>query len=176
MITPLFAVVYLAMLAERVFELVLNRRNVAKLQAAGARWHGRDGFGLILASQTLLFGLIVAEVAFSPWAGEHILTWPLVALLVGAQALRYWAITTLGWRWTIRVVTVPGAPRLLGGPYRYYPHPNYVAVMAEAILLPLAFGAWGTALVVVPLQFLALWRRIRLEEGALGQAAARPIA
>jgi methyltransferase len=84
--------------------------------------------------------------------------------------LRYWCITTLGWRWTIRVVTVPGMDRIVGGPYRWFPHPNYVAVMSEAILLPLAFGAWTTLLVVVPLQLLALWRRVRFEEGALGDA------
>jgi methyltransferase len=160
-----------AILAERVLELAINRRNARLLRERGALWLAHDGFALILASQMLLFTLTSAEVAWAPWSGERGLwTWALVGLLVAAQALRYWCIATLGWRWSIRVVTVPGTPRIVGGPYRLFPHPNYVVVMVEAVLLPLAFGAWGTALVVAPLQLAALWRRIRLEERALGAA------
>lgn len=164
------------MLAERVLELVINRRNARTLREHGARWLGRDGFVLILAAQALLFGLTAAEVALAPWSGDQPWTPIVIGLLVLAQALRYWCIATLGWRWSIRVVTVPGAPRITGGPYRWFPHPNYLVVMSEAILLPLAFGAWLALLVVAPVQLVALWRRVRLEEGALGNAvaAARP--
>ena len=87
-----------------------------------------------------------------------------------AQGLRYWCITTLGRRWTIRVATLPGAPRIAHGPYRWFPHPNYVAVLAEAVVLPLAFGAWLSLLVLVPLKLVALRNRIRHEERALGAA------
>lgn len=167
MLSLLFGLVLAAMLAERALELVINRRNSRVLAVRGARWVGEDGFRLILAAQVLLFGLTTAEVVFAPWSGEHAWTWPLVALLGLAQALRYWCIGTLGWRWSIRVVTVPGAPRIVGGPYRFFPHPNYAVVMAEAILLPLAFGAWGALAIAAPIQLLALWRRVRLEERAL---------
>lgn len=172
MLTPLFGLVVGAMLAERALELVINRRNARTLRERGARWLGRDGFALILVSQVLLFGFTAAEVALAPWSGEHAWTIPVIGLLVLAQALRYWCIATLGWRWSIRVVTVPGAPRITGGPYRWFPHPNYLVVMGEAVLLPLAFGAWLALLVVAPLQLVALWRRVRLEEGALGAAQA----
>ncbi len=69
--------------------------------------------------------------------------------VLGAQALRYWAIATLGWRWNTRIVVVPGAAPVTAGPYRCVRHPNYVAVIAEMIALPLVHGAWLTALVVL---------------------------
>lgn len=164
----LFVVVYVAFVIERLFELDLNRRNSRKLAARGAVWLAKDGFGLIVLSQFVLFVGVAAEVVMTDHAGDQWWTWPAVVGLVLAQALRYWAITTLGERWAVRVVTVPDAPRIVGGPYRVYPHPNYVAVMAEAVLLPLAFGAFATLVVVAPLAFVALVRRIRLEESALG--------
>jgi len=157
---------------ERALEIMIHRRNARKLTARGARWFGpRDGFALILAAQAALFAGVVAEVAFAPWAREHRGTWTLIAVLALAQALRYWCITTLGDRWAIRVVTVDDAPRIVRGPYRFFPHPNYLAVMVEAIALPLAFGAWGTLALAAPLQLVALWRRIRIEERALGEAS-----
>ena len=156
---------------ERAAELAINRRNSRELNKRGAIWHGRnDGLPMILAAQTVLFGGTLFEGTSAAWAGPHAWTWPALMLLLLAQVVRYWCIATLGWRWTIRIVTVPGAPRITSGPYRWFPHPNYAVVMAEAILLPLAFGAWVTLLVAAPLQLLALWRRVRLEERALGQA------
>lgn len=160
------------MLAERGVELLIHRRNARTLRLHGARWLGRDGFALILAAQVLLFGLTAAEVALAPWTGPKPWTFAAIVALALAQALRYWCIATLGWRWSIRVVTVSDAPRVARGPYRWFPHPNYAVVMSEAILLPLAFGAWLALLVVAPLQLVALWRRVRLEEGALGEAEA----
>ena len=156
---------------ERAAEIAINRRNSRELNARGAIWQGkRDGFTLILVAQGVLFVGTFAEGSAAAWAGPRPWTWACLALLALAQVLRYWCIATLGWRWTIRIVTVPGARRIASGPYRWFPHPNYAVVMAEAILLPLAFGAWVTLLLAAPLQLLALWRRIRLEEQALGRA------
>lgn len=172
--TLLFAV--LAFFAfERTAELVIDRRNARALHARGAVWYGpHDGFRLIVLAQGALFVGTFVEASVAPWAGAQPWTWVCLALLLLAQALRYWCIATLGWRWAIRIVTVPGAARITSGPYRWFPHPNYAVVMAEAVLLPLAFGAWVTLVVAAPLQLVALWRRIRLEERALGQA--QPVA
>lgn len=167
----LLVVTLLLLGAERLGELVLNRRNVRILRSHGARWHAADGFGLILATQVLLVAGLVLEGFLAPWSGPAWWTWPLLGVALLCQGLRYWAITTLGWRWNIRVVTVPGAPRILRGPYRFVPHPNYVAVFVEALALPLAFGAWATALIMLPLMATALARRIRAEEAALRTAA-----
>lgn len=173
--TLLFAVLGLLAL-ERGAELTINRRNVRWLRANGARFHGPDGFGLILVVQVLLFVLVPVEALVAPWGGPHALTWALLALALGAQALRYWVIRTLGHRWCIRVATLPGHERILGGPYRWLRHPNYLAVAAETLAIPLAFGAWGAAVALGLLQALALARRIRVEDAALLNASTRAAA
>ena len=168
---PVLAITFAVVGLERLLELAINRHNARILAARGAIWTPDDGLRMIVLSQIVLFVAWPFEATLSPWAGTGWWTWPLLALAALAQVLRYWCITTLGERWSIRVVTVPGAPRIARGPYRFFPHPNYVAVATEALVLPLAFGAIGTALVVVPLQLFALRRRIRTEERALQHAA-----
>jgi methyltransferase len=169
--TLLFVVLGILAL-ERGLELALNRRHVRWLREQGAVFHTPDGFGLILAVQVGLFVLTPVEALAAPWGGAHAATWPLVGLLLLAQALRYWVIRTLGPRWCIRVATLPGKDRILGGPYRWLRHPNYLAVALETLALPLAFGAWATALVLGALQAVALARRIRYEDAALQAAVA----
>lgn len=173
MLAPLglLAIVLSLLLAERLAELAIDKRNTRRLRERGAVWLGRDGFGLILAAQVLLFALLLAEVASAPWVAIGWWTWPLLGIALLAQVVRYWCITTLGERWSVRVVTVPGAPRVTTGPYRWLPHPNYLVVFAEVIVLPLAFHAWITLIVLVPLKAIALRRRVRLEEAALRAAS-----
>ena len=167
----LLTVALLLLGAERIGELLLNRRNARRLAARGAVWHGPDGFRLIVATQTLLFLLVPLEVALAPWSGAGWWTWPLLAIALAAQALRYWCIATLGERWNVRVVTLPGAAPVAGGPYRWLRHPNYLAVLAEMVVLPLAFGAFAAAALLVPLKLVALRRRIAVEDRALRDAA-----
>jgi methyltransferase len=90
-----------------------------------------------------------------------------------SQGLRWWAVASLGDRWTTRVVVVPGATPVRSGPYRFLRHPNYLAVAVEVLSLPLACGAWRTALVAGVGNALLLFVRIRAEEDALGAAFSR---
>lgn len=163
------AVTLVALGAERALELWLNARHAAQLRRHGAVWVERDGLGMLVLVQALLFLGLAVEGGRAPWAGVSWWTWPLLGVAVLLQGLRYWVITTLGWRWTIRVATVPGAPRITKGPYRWpwLRHPNYVVVALETLTLPLAFAAWATLLVVLPLNLVALAHRIRREEAAL---------
>ena len=97
--------------------------------------------------------------------------WPFwgTLFLVG-QALRYWAILSLGEHWTARVMVLPGAPLVKRGPYKYVRHPNYLAVALELLSAPLVFGAWVTAFLVTLLNVGVLAVRIRAEERALREA------
>ena len=52
---------------------------------------------------------------------------------MAAKALKWWAILTLGRFWTFRVIVVPGATLVAGGPYRWLRHPNYVGVIGELV-------------------------------------------
>jgi methyltransferase len=95
----------------------------------------------------------------------------MAVLLAAAQGLRYWAIATLGERWTTRIVCLPGAAPVTGGPYRFLRHPNYAAVAVEMAALPLLHGAWLTAAVFSAADAAVLAVRIRHEEAALARFA-----
>ena len=85
-----------------------------------------------------------------------------------AQGLRWWAVTTLGDRWSTRVIVVPRERPVTGGPYRFLRHPNYLAVILEMACLPLAWGMWRLAILFTVGNAVILWFRIREEERALG--------
>jgi methyltransferase len=120
-------------------------------------------------------GLLIACPA-EVWLADRpfvpALAWPMLAVLAGAQALRWWCIHTLGPRWNTRVIVVPGLPLVTGGPYRWrwLRHPNYVAVVAEGLALPLVHTAWITATVFTVLNAVLLTVRIRCENRALAAA------
>jgi methyltransferase len=90
-----------------------------------------------------------------------------VALFAAAKALKWWAIYTLGPAWTFRVIVVPGAPLIKGGPYRFVRHPNYIAVVGELVAVALMTGSRiGSPIAVVGFGLLIL-KRIAVEERAL---------
>jgi methyltransferase len=86
-----------------------------------------------------------------------------------AQGLRWWCIATLGRQWNTRVIVIPGAPRVTGGPYRLLSHPNYVAVVLEGVALPLVHTAWITAIGFTVLNAALLRTRIKVENAALAR-------
>jgi len=160
---------FLALLAlERIGELVLSRRNAAWAIAQGGREEGRAHYRVMTAFHTAF----LLSCALEPWLLSRPFPrpwgWVALGVAVSAQALRYWAIATLGHRWNTRVIVLPDAAPVTGGPYRFIKHPNYVAVGVELAAVPLIHGAWLTSL-VFSLGNLALLRvRIKVEEAALG--------
>jgi methyltransferase len=163
----LYLLLVVAVVLERLCELLITRRNLAWARERGAREHGRDHYPWMVAvhSSFLLAcptEVVVLDRPFVPWLGV-----PMLALLALAMTLRYWAIATLGRRWTTRIVVVPGLPVVTGGPYRWLRHPNYLAVAIEVAALPLIHTAWITALVWSLANALVLRARIRSEEAAL---------
>lgn len=156
---PTLAVVALL----RLVELAYARRNTARLLARGGREVGAGHYPLFL----LLHGGWLAALALFADAEPR---WPaLLVFFALLQAMRGWVIWSLGPYWTTRVVTVPGAPLVRRGPYRWLRHPNYLIVAAEIALLPLAFGAVWLAVVFSALNAGLLWHRIRLEDDALAE-------
>lgn len=92
---------------------------------------------------------------------------PGLAVFTAAKALKYWAIATLGDYWSFRVLVLPGAPLVGGGPYRLFRHPNYVGVIGEIAGVSMLCGApWIGTLMTLAFS-LVIRQRIRVEEGAL---------
>lgn len=164
---------YLAFLAvltlERLVELRLSRRNLRWAVDRGGVELGQRHFFWMRMLHAAFLGACALEVivlhrAFSPRIG-----YPMLALAMLAQGLRYWAIRTLGPRWNVRVVVIPGSPVVTAGPYRFLRHPNYLAVIVEGLAVPLIHGAWLTAVAFSLLNACLLAVRIRCEEMALTQ-------
>ncbi len=167
MSVTLYVLLVAAVAVERLVELVVARRNLAWSLARGGVEFGAGLYPAMVVLHTgLLVGCLVEVLwlhrPFLPWLG-----WPMLAVVAAAQVLRWWCIRTLGSQWNTRVVVIPGAPRISGGPYRMLPHPNYVAVVAEGVALPLVHTAWITALVFTVLNAALLARRIGTENTAL---------
>lgn len=154
-----------AVALERVAELVVSQRNLRWSRARGGVEFGATHYPLMVVLHTVLLAACLVEAAHREFI--PVLGWSMFALVVAAQGLRWWCITTLGHQWNTRVVVVPGAGRVTGGPYRFLSHPNYVAVVVEGIALPLVHTAWVTALAFTLLNAALLWMRISVEDKAL---------
>jgi methyltransferase len=165
---------YLALLVlialERGVELVLSARNARTARTLGGVESGQRHYPVMASFHALFLVACAAEVVFLHRPFPGLLGWVALAAVALAQALRYWAIATLGWRWNTRIVVVPGEPPVTAGPYRWIRHPNYVAVVTEMVALPLVHGAWLTAGVFSLGNAWLLAVRIRAEERALGPA------
>ena len=158
-----------AVAAERVAELVVSRRNLAWSRERGGVEIGAGHYPAMVVLHTALLVGCLAEVFWLHRPFIPALGWPMLAVVAGAQVLRWWCIRTLGHQWNTRVVVVPGAGRVTGGPYRFMSHPNYVAVIAEGIALPLVHSAWITACLFTVLNAALLATRITVENTALAR-------
>jgi methyltransferase len=150
---------------------VVSQRHAVESLAHDGVEYGRRHFPAMVALHTaLLIGCWVEPLAlhrqFIP-----ALAGPMLALVVAANALRWWCIATLGARWTARVIVMPGRPLVKTGPYRWFAHPNYVAVIVEGAALPLVGSAWITACTFTALNAVLLTVRVRCETRALAIAA-----
>jgi methyltransferase len=157
--------------AERVAELVVSQRNLATSKARGGSEFGAGHYPVMVVLHTALLASCLTEVLALHRPFIPVLGWSMLAVALAAQGLRWWCITTLGWQWNTRVIVVPGAARVTGGPYRYLSHPNYVAVALEGVALPLVHSAWITALAFTVLNAALMMARIKVENAALASLA-----
>ena len=152
---------------QRLGELWLSRRNGRRLLAEGGREIGAGHYPVLIA----VHAGWLAAIAFLVPADAPV-HWPAIAAYLAVQAGRVWVIATLGRYWTTRVIDMPAAPLVKRGPYRWVRHPNYVVVVLEVALLPLAFGAWEIALAFSAANLAVLAWRLRIENAALARRRA----
>ncbi len=159
------AIVILALVtAERMAELLLARRNTARLIRQGAVEFGAAHYPLVVALHAAwLTGLwlVARDQPVQPfWLG-------LFALL---QIGRGWVLLTLRERWTTRIIVAPGHALIRHGPYRFMAHPNYAVVAGEIAILPLTFGLVYYSFSFSILNAVILAIRIKAENVALRQS------
>jgi len=148
---------------QRLAELALSQHNTKRLLARGAYEVARGHYPFIVTLHALWLAVLWL---FGP--GPPIEIIPMILFLL-LQLGRIWVISTLGDRWTTRIIVLPGAPLVKSGPYRWLNHPNYLIVIGEFAVLPLVFDLPVIAIVFSVLNGLLLWVRIRDENEALGR-------
>lgn len=169
-----YTVLILLVALERLAELLVARRNARWSLARGGVEYGGEHYPVMVLLHTGLLAGCLAEVQLADRPFLPALGWPMLLLTAGAQALRWWCISTLGPRWNTRVIVVPGLPLVTGGPYRFLSHPNYLAVVVEGAALPLVHSAWLTATGFTLLNLPLLAVRLRCENAALTRCAPVP--
>ena len=152
--------------AQRVAELWWARENERRLLAAGGVEFGRSYLLLIVlphAAWIIGLWMLAYDRSIDPF---------FLAVVVLLQIARFWVLITLGRRWTIRIIGVPGEKLVARGPYRFLRHPNYAVVTGEIAAVPLALGLPIYALTFSILNAAVLAIRIPEENAALAAAAA----
>lgn len=173
MVTQIAYTLFIAATAgERLVEMVVSKRNAEWAFERGGVERGREHFGFMVVLHTVFLFGCVAEIWLLDRPFIPLLGFTMLAIAIACQGLRWWVIRTLGHRWNTRVIVVPGLERIDRGPFRWFSHPNYLAVVLEGIALPLIHSAWITAIAFTVLNAGLLWVRIRCEEEALDFAEA----
>lgn len=156
-------IVALLVACQRLLELQIAKRNTRYLLAQeGAIEVGAGHYFLFVILHTSWLLAIFLLIPGDAWVSSLLLF--AVALL---QLGRIWVIASLGIYWTTRVITIPSAPLIRKGPYRFLRHPNYLIVAMEIAILPLAFGAWQLAVLFTLLNLALICYRVGIENTAL---------
>jgi len=153
----------------RLLELAVSRRNESRMRRRGGLEVDRRYTRLLM----VFHGLYLLGFAFEAWwrRPDPIVPLPVaIAAVLLLEAFRLWCIRSLGDRWSVRVMAVPGEPPVRRGPYRWLRHPNYLVVAVEMVVFPLLFGCPATALIGGGLKPAVVARRILAENRILEAA------
>lgn len=152
------------LIAQRLFELRIAKRNTHRLLKGGGIEFGQGHYPLIVVLHALFFASMILEARMR---GIQLLPF-FAALFLLAQAGRIWVIRTLGERWTTRVIVLQGERLVASGPFRIVKHPNYLFVVIEFVAFPMVFGLSYTAAIFTLLNLVVLlFVRIPVENRAL---------
>lgn len=144
----------------------VSNANEARLDALGATAPPESQYPWMAVAYPASFVLMGAE-AWWRGDGPGMFFMSGAVLFIGAKALKFWAIGSLGERWTFRVRVLKGAPLVTSGPYQYVAHPNYIAVTGELVAMAMMMGAAVTGPIMTALFGMLMWRRARFEERAM---------
>jgi len=162
-----FLALLLAVGSLRLVEMRLSRQHQKEMASRGAAKVDEPKFRwMVLLHTAVLIGAALEVVflkrPFLPWLAA-----PMFAIFLAANALRWWVIRSLGAHWNVQVVDSTRLGVVTSGPFRYVRHPNYAAVFAELLALPLIHTAWITAAAGAIAHIGVLAQRLSTEERVL---------
>ncbi len=162
-----FLALLLAVGMLRLVELRISKRHQREMAVRGAAKVDEPKFRwMVLLHTAVLLGAAV-EVVLLKRPFLLGLAAPMFAVFLAANAVRWWVIRSLGEHWNVQVVDSTRLGVVTSGPFRYVRHPNYAAVFAEMLALPLIHTAWITALTGAIAHIGVLAQRLSTEERVL---------
>ncbi|MFZ3590926.1 isoprenylcysteine carboxyl methyltransferase family protein [Bacillus sp. DJP31] len=162
----IFYLVFTLIILQRLCELKVASKNERWMKEKGGYEVGEEHYSLMVLMHSAFFITLLLEVLILD--KELTSFWPFLAILfLVTQAMRVWALLSLGKYWNTKIIVLPNTTIVKKGPYKYLRHPNYVIVIVEILLIPLLFQAYWTAAIFSILNAWMLSVRIPLEEKAL---------
>ncbi|WP_298861579.1 isoprenylcysteine carboxylmethyltransferase family protein [uncultured Sulfitobacter sp.] len=153
-------------IVQRLSELVIAKRNTAKLMARGAYEVGANHYPVMVAMHSTWIACLVI------FGFDEKVAYGWLAIFGVLQVMRVWVLGSLGSRWTTRIIILE-EPLVVRGPFKYVSHPNYMLVVAEIVVAPMVLGLWWVAVVFTVLNAAMLWVRIGVEHKALAPLRAQ---
>ena len=164
-------IAYLALLVIvallRLVELRISRRHQMEMTARGAAKVAEPRFRWMVVLHTAVLIGAGAEVIFLKRPFLPLLATIMFVIFLAANGVRWWVIRTLGEHWNVQVMDSTRLGVISSGPFRFVRHPNYAAVFAEMLALPLIHTAWITALAGSLAHIVVLAQRLSTEERVL---------
>lgn len=163
----IFAYAMIAVIVmQRLIEVRIAKQNERWMKAQGGVEVGKDHYPWMVALHIAFFISLIIEVTITS-VSLRLVSIISFGIVLIAQAIRIWALSSLGRYWNTKIIVLPEAPVVEKGPYRFLRHPNYTVVILEIAFIPLMFQAYWTAIVFSILNAWMLSVRIKVEEGAL---------
>ncbi|HWD89472.1 MAG TPA: isoprenylcysteine carboxylmethyltransferase family protein [Mucilaginibacter sp.] len=156
-----FIIFIILLIALRLTELYISRRNEKWLLSQGAIEYGREHYPFVVTLHTCFITSLVAEYFFTD--GPHPLNYIFLSLVILVLLFKFWLMSSLGKYWNTRIYRVPGSVAVRKGPYKFIRHPNYVDVVCEIAMIPLVFHLYYTAIIFSVLNAIMLAVRIKKE-------------
>jgi methyltransferase len=157
----------LAVAALRLVELRISKNHQREMLGRGAAKVEEPRFRWMVALHTAVLLGAAVEVVFLHRPFIPALGITMLVIFLAANVVRWWVIRTLGEHWNVQVVDSTRLGVVTSGPFRFVRHPNYAAVFAEMIALPLIHTAWITAVVGTVAHAIVLSQRLSTEERVL---------
>ncbi|MCQ6958919.1 isoprenylcysteine carboxyl methyltransferase family protein [Mucilaginibacter aquariorum] len=160
----IFTIFILFLIFQRLAELYVSSKNEKWLLKNGAVEYGKEHYPFMVAMHTLFIISVIAEYI---WRDDTVVNYALIILFFVLIVIKAIVISTLGHYWNTKIYKVPGTRPVATGIYKYIKHPNYIIVICEIAIIPLAFGLYYTAVVFTLLNAIMLTVRIKKENEVL---------
>ncbi len=151
---------------QRIIELRIAKANERCMKERGAIEFGKSHYPFIVLLHVCFLLSLLFEYNFKPSSLSPL--WiSLFCIFVVLQIGRIWVIKSLGHFWNTKIIVLPNANLVKKGPYKWLPHPNYLVVALEIVIIPLIFQFYYTAIIFTILNLIMMLVRIPAEEEAL---------